>query len=304
MHSTHSVILTVLELVRGYLDLPDDKYDDDYIVRNILPNALEIVWNGISNTTQLPILSTYEIDVVTTQNHYLLPANIAEVWGLVQYNSAGETIRDWQPRNHFNPKGPGWRIEGNHLTFQPNPVQSQTWVLEYAPGADWYIHRGTGGTVTGAKAFTLGTVAQGTRDPRDQGLAGASLRILKKGDDSVTTVEEHAIATYDASAGTLTTRTEFQDYTTSDSVHYEIVPPGMATTALTAAWGVRAAMILGAMANVGQRQRNTLAEEYRSAIKVVRDRVGHFNQRVPKHIDKNTVDHPNRRWRGVYLSNL
>jgi len=53
---------------------------------------------------------------------------------------------------------------------------------------------------------------------------------------------------------------------------------------------IRAAMKIGVSANITKGKREVLKEEYRQAIRTIGDNLTHLQMRVPKHIDKATID--------------
>lgn len=307
MHQTRSVILTIIERIRGYLDATEDKYDDAYVCQHVVMPEFVNVWSRLSQSMNNPIVLRHRITTVSGQQSYQLPPNVGEIWGLYQYGSDDRINREFRPRGgEWTPGGPGWRIEGNTLFFRPAPTSGADWDVLYMPNGDFLMHYGTGtveaeedsssssssssGEEQVLDTFTLTTTPTvGLVDYRPQSYAGGMLRILPTSG----VVEERIIRAYDPQTRVVTVEPAFEYRTAGESVLYEVVP--MAAQALADAVAASGAIRLGVHMDVSQKKGGMLTVEYRKSIKTILDNLNNINQQLPKHYDKKTYANPERK---------
>ena len=289
MHSSGSILYTILERIRGYLDVPDDKYTDSYILRHIVMPEFVNVWSRLALSMENPIVLRHRITTVEGQSSYQLPPNVQEVWGIFKYETTTDRVQqEYAPSgSEWTPGGPGWRIEGNTMFFRPVPTADTDWDILYMPSGDFMMHYGTGTVTTTTEVVLASSPTLGDLERRLNGYGGGMLRVIKKADDSVLTTEERIIQSYVPSTRTITISPALADYTAADSVVYEVVPMG--TQNMASAVAAAGAMNLGVCMNVSQKQMEFFKIQYLSHRKTVMDNLANINQRLPKHYDKKTA---------------
>jgi len=304
MHSTYSVLWTILERARGYTDDTGGKYSDDYLMKHKVMPEFVNVWSRIAQTVSNPILMKFDITLNGTQSQFMLPPHVQEVWALRQYNDNGSLKNDWKPGSPWSSSLGGWRLEGNMLTLDPPPSSgnTDTWTVLYLPSGDFLPHYATDGyvgevesslssddAVGTEKTFKLSaSPALGLLDLRPNAYVGAMLRILNRS-TGTQIVEERIIASYDVEDRQLeVTRPWTFHGDAAATITYEIVPAGMQSLAQAVAG--RVAISMGVDKNVSAKMMQYLDREYRFALKTVLDNLTHMQMRVPKHYDKSTMD--------------
>lgn len=289
MDATNSILLTVIERIRSFMDEPEvsGKYTNSFLVSHVITPAMVDVLTRLSMGTQVPVVLQHTIELVAGTTAYQLPASIGEVWRLAVYDTEGRLQSDWTPSSFWNPWGQGWRLEANQLVFQPQPLVSDTtWVVDYMPTVDIQPHYATDGTLAvDLTEFTLsGSPTLGLVDRRVGAYAGQILRLIPASGP----IEERVIASHDASAGTVTVRTAFTYQSSGGSKRYEIL--GMATQSLCDAITMRSAMKVAVMRGAPERQIKGITLEYQNAMKSLFDRYNNAQVRVPKSWERSTGD--------------
>ncbi len=293
MHSSGSVLRTVCEKTRFYIDDPDldSKYDDDYLVAFVMPPVMEEVLSRVNMMADNPIRLRHNVDVVKGQETYILPPCVRQIYRYSVLDDQGHTIEEALPRGEFNPRGPGWAIEGNELTIRPFPQASRTVSISYIPSGEVHpVFASTGGGLAvDKKTFTFsatpGDVVRGAHDKRVNAYAGSFLRLLNGTNGEV---EERIISDHTVGTG-VTTRTVFDNQPTGDALRqYEVVPFLMET--MMDAISLRMAMKAGVARKISQTHQLAIAVEYRAAIKTVYDNLANLQGRLPDMFDGDTVD--------------
>ena len=320
MDTTFSMLKTVAEKVRFYLDDPDldAKYTDQYLVRYIIGPAMVDVVARLNLNQDNPVVVRHSISLVENQEYYLLPPGIQEVWRLATIDSTGRILTDNKPRGVWNPRGPGWALEGNLLTMRPFPTQAETVDLWYVPSFDVQMHYGTG-VLRGRTVEFATTPTLGLLDRRQNAYAGCVLRLLP---ESPGVVQEMIIASYDAETRTATVRlpfgAEYSDGSSSsqpsatvsggvgssesssssdgfsDTVTYEVAPK--MGQALWEAIACASACKLAVAKNVSEKKLGFLEREYKKAMKTITDNLQNMQMRTGKAFEKNTEDHPSNKF--------
>jgi hypothetical protein len=125
MDSTGGFLDTVIERTRAYLDDAslDAKYDDSFLVRNIISPMFASVASRINNSTTNAISTWIPFPITKGSPYYQLPPCVGEVWRLAQRNNDDWVSREAMPRTEWHYRGPNWKIEGNMMVFTPTPDQ-------------------------------------------------------------------------------------------------------------------------------------------------------------------------------------
>jgi len=294
-----SILHMILEKTRTSLErvAVDLNYSDDYIFRHGIVPEYGRVMSRIMNSASNPVLATQTISLVKDQRYYTIPAGVGEVVRLVELYDDGRVKGELIPRGEFNPRGPGWSIEGIRLSFRPYPQQAKDYELWYIPSFDVVPHYAEDGTLESSRdTLTFGGLTErqiwssqmlGDVDRRNGAYTGCVLRIFGTNDG----VEERQITAHDNTAGDITTPDGFQ--MAAGTVKYEVVPSHM--FAVQDAVCASAIMNLAASSkSVSKSQHAMLVHNFRSAMKTSMDHFTFMQNRVPKHYDKKTVDNENR----------
>jgi len=307
MHSTNSMILTILERVRGYLDesVFDAKYDNDFIVNHSIGPCIAEVMARVNMSMDNPVVLRYQVELVAGQEQYQLPANVGAVWRVALMDEQGNVYWDAYPRGSYHWRGPNWTLEANQILFRPFPTRGRVVEVWYTPTGEFLPHYATDGYMmeNGEWMYLSDDPQYGMVDRRVNAYAGSTLRLLP---DHPGVVEERVIAEHDAYTGMVRVRLPFErweesfggvpEVTSSSSswgglqVTYEIAPAG--AESMYEAISCRAAIKMGAYRNIQTKHRNMLKEEYQAALKTVRDTLSNMQLRTGKYIEKSTVDNP------------
>lgn len=295
MHSTGSFILTVIERVRAYLDDSDlnAKYDEDFIVRHVIPPTIQDIMGRLALMRSDPILLRHAVTIRPDQPYYQLPPCVASVWRLALTTSDGDVLWEAVPRGEFHPCGPNWSIEGNVLSVRASlrgVGGPQTLTLWYVPSGDFVPHySASGGAVVGSGNNTVFTLAAspiwGPVDRRPNAYAGSILRILPP----TGVWQERLIESSDAAALTVTVRLPFEpSLAGSSGIRYEIAPP--MKQYLWEAIATGAALKMGTYKAMAGTRRAGIEIEYRKAMKTCKDMAQMAQGRIGGVIQQPTVD--------------
>ena len=297
MHSTGSFLNTVIERVRGYLDEPSSKYSNDFLMRNVVMPEMVNVLSRLSLNFDNPIVIRQAITIASGTEYYQLPPNVGEIFMLVQLDENNIVTADYKPQGQHHPTGPNWSIEGNLLSVRPLPDKAINLVMFYIPNGDFLPHYATDGAMASdGKSLTLSaSPTLGALDTRPGAYAGATLRILKQG--SNTMLQERIIdshTAYNTGPGLVKTRVAFDaPYNgTLSSVNYEIVPQGFQS--LMQCVSAASAINLAVMKDVSAKKMQFLQIEYRKALKTIGDNLSYMQMRKPKSYQKLTMDNQDR----------
>lgn len=130
----------------------------------------------------------------------------------------------------------------------------------------------------------------GTLDYRENAYCGQTLRILPGGGIRTQEVQIDRHTFTPATTWKIRTRMPFDPGTTPSAITYEIAPPG--SQSLYEAISVCTAMKLGAARKISESHHQRLVLQYRMALKTIGDNLTNANGRMPRHIDRDTVDNP------------
>jgi hypothetical protein len=306
MHSTGSILLTACERVRQYIDSADldAKYDNDYLVNHIMCPSMADVMTRVSMMRGNPIIIRHTLTVSADQEYYILPHGIGQVWRLAVLDEAGNLLREAIPRGEFNPRGPGWKIEGNMIAVRPWPLGGETFDIWYTPSGFACPHYSTAGGriedvsdtsaesssedyVGDGRIFRLGAAATGQLDKRPGAYVGCYLRLLED------VHESRVIVDHDVELGEVQVRLDFNEVPESDTA-YEIVP--YLLEPMLEAVTCRMAMKMGLSMRISRNHMEDLKVEYVSSIKSSHDILANIMGRLPKFFDRETVDNYGNYW--------
>lgn len=150
MHSSGSVILTILERLRAYLDDPDvdGKFSNDYIVRHIIGPAQADIMSRLNNTTECPILHTFDVKLYTDQTRYKLPPAIMEIVAMKLVDEDGLVQGESIPMGVSDPRGQNWALEGVPGAMELYIPTNSSWTRGDINGGNggllqlWYVSSG------------------------------------------------------------------------------------------------------------------------------------------------------------------
>jgi hypothetical protein len=297
MDDTRSVLVTAVKRARAYLDETSSKYTNDDIVQHFIMPQYVYLMDSVNKGSHAPILLRHTITTVQDQMYYDLPPNVGVVWMVGRYDDSEYLWSDFVPRSEFNPAGPGWRIEGNVLSFRPLQPSGNEWVVVYEPNGDFFPHYADGGGtnhrgIVGVGSLTSsGTSSEetpwtvqlasdpslGLLDTRPQAYAGAVLRVLKCTHDSghghvpTEVVEERVIESYDEDTRVVTLRRPLTKYAEGDIVAYEVVPQPWQHQSVASALAAAAALEMGVSKKISQVHHQKIQQQLKHHMGVIRN---------------------------------
>jgi hypothetical protein len=132
--------------VRKHTDEPGTtpKYTDGDIV-DIVSGAFDVVIADININTDHPILVRTTISIVSGQQYYRLPPQVAEVWRIAKLDSDVSTMLwNMHPGSYYNFSGYGFKLEGNSIRLLRDWKESESLELLFVPNGEVYMHKATG----------------------------------------------------------------------------------------------------------------------------------------------------------------
>ena len=164
MDATGGFIQTVIDRTRAYLDDPslDAKYDDNFLVKNVISPMFASIASRINNSTSNPISVWIPFPLTESTEYYALPPCVGEVWRLAIRNSDNYVSREAMPRTEWHYRGPNWKVEGNMIVFSPKPDMNYPDIqLQFMHSGEIMPFR-TNATLVGAPTVTgiTGTAGQ------------------------------------------------------------------------------------------------------------------------------------------------
>lgn len=289
MHSSGAFLNSVLERARSLIEEPvvESQYNDSFLARQVIPPEYAIVLGALSLGMDNPIVMRLTVTITSGTAYWRLPPCVRQVWrlALVPVSGSPNLIKDFWPRGEDHPFGPGWRIEGREIVFDPPVTSDQTWSVWFVPSADVIPHVGTGTIqASGSEVVLSAAPSLGILDRRDQAYMGCTIRVL-----GTTTHEERVIQEYNPTTRVATLRSALTA-NTSGTATYEVAPLGWA--ALWDAVAIRTAIRLGAMRNASEKKLAVLEGLYNRALKAARDQLGNMQGRRTKGFERRSMDHP------------
>lgn len=293
MHSSGSVIYTILERIRAFTDDTDvdAKYTDDYLTRHVIGPSITEIWSRVNQTCDNRIVLRMSIAITANTEYYVLPPIIQEVSRICKLNDGGSILWDWIPQTEMHPIGPGWAIESNTLVLRPFPVVDETLTFWFTPSFSVPVHYATDGacnSTTSATTFTLSSApALGMLDKRENCYTGMILRFLGSG----SVWQERVIVSYDTATRVATLRNPITNAGALTGLTYEIAPP--MHYGMIEAVAASGAMTVGIMRKSSESQNQKLTVKLQQAIKTIRDNYSNLQLRTGKGFARNTIDNPN-----------
>ena len=298
MDSSGSMLKTVIERIRGFLDDPDleAKYSDDYIVRHIMQPSFSSVMSRINNSSTGLVMQRLAMPLTYNVADYQLPPCVGEVWRICYMDESGRVLQEAIPRGLYNLRGPNWKIEGNVLSFLPYPN------ADYATMELWYLHSGdfsSAYSTGGSASFTLNVAKNevtintatppnmGAWDRRPSAYVGQMMRIL----NTTGVYEERIISQWSYVSGTTWTATLRKPLVyaaTGNLPPFEIAPEGSEN--LYEAIAAASALKLASYRKVSGEHFGMIQAAYRDAMKTLMDHYSNLQMRMPKAWEKDTVD--------------
>ena len=267
MHSTGSILMTTIERIRTYLDDPslDAKYDNDFLVRQIIEPEMVNVITAINQGRDEPILCRFSLDALDDEDSRIeLPPNIGVIHRIAKLDGNGVIIDDIAKRDNTDPRGPGWHLDGRDLHIRPDWADDTAgYEVWYTPSGDFTPHySAAGGTLADLNAVTLDTTPDvGGLEPREKGYVGGVLRVWGDGN---TVIQERVITSYNADTKVVGIRTAFTSPIANGAVRYEIVPEFMGQ--IWQAVALASSMNLGVARNINEKHMAYLKEQFGLAL--------------------------------------
>jgi len=274
MHSTGSILMTTLERIRTFLDDPslDAKYDNDFLVRQIIEPEMVNVITAINQNRDEPILCKFSLDALgLNDTHIELPPNIGIIHRITSLNAAGEVLDDIAKRDETDPRGPGWHLDGRDLYLRPDwTPDTAGYEVWYTPSGDFNPHYASSDGTLAADAGTPLVVDQltfaatptvGGIDMRESAYVGGVLRVWS---GNKTVVQERVITSYNANTKVVVVRTGFTTPVVAGEVQYEIVPEFMGQ--IWQAVALASSMNLGVARNINEKHMAYLKEQFSLAL--------------------------------------
>ena len=267
--------MTTITRIRTYLDDPslDAKYDNDFIVRQIIEPEMVNVITALNAQRDEPILCKFRLNAISLgEIRTELPPNVGVIARIAKLNSDDTVSDDIARRDETDPRGPGWHLDGRDLHIRPDfPTATfDSYYVWYMPSGDFAPHYSAAGSAdnlaNGNLVLTLDTTPDvGGLDPRENAYVGGVLRCWNA---AMTIVEERVITGHDVSAGTVTVRTAFSsdidDGSGASTVRYEIVPEFMGH--IWQAVALSCSMNLGVARNINEKHMAFLKEQFGLAL--------------------------------------
>jgi hypothetical protein len=300
MHSTGSMILSILEAMKFYTEEQtlDAKYENSYLVRTVMGPAMADVLSRINHTQDNPILLHHAISVTAGQEFAVLPPYVQEVWWVVEFDADGNIRSDWRPMGRRNPAGPGWILDGNSIRFMPKATFTGTIYIGYVPNGNAALHysSGTVQTVGSQSSVVLATSpTYGMLDRLKDAYVGSYFRLLGSGK----IWEERIITAYSQAtlaAPAITLRNDLtRTIANGESLEYEVCAP--IVLAMWEAIAARASLKLLTSRNASGAKYQMVQAEYAASLKTVRDNLSNLQMRTGKGVERDTLDNPYGLWR-------
>lgn len=295
MHSTGSFLKTVLERVRGTVNLPDvdGMFKNPYLISNSIMPVMDDVWTRIAMTTDRVIVTRFPLTITANTEYFTLPPIMQEVHRIAKFNDDRVIEWDWRPRPMKHVRGPGWRIEGNTLVIQPTLSADTECDIWFTPSWSVAPHYATDGVLRGVASNQCSTVtlsaspAMGLLDKRESSYVGFIYRYL-----TGNVWQERIIDAYDPVTRYATLRrplTNLAGPGDITGVTYEVAPYLHQCVWQAIAMGAAINISMGKVTGIHAQQ---MIQAYNTAIKTARDQFTNFVNRLPQTYEKGTMDNP------------
>lgn len=289
-------LTTTIRRIRTMVDEPDvdAKYDDDYLIADVIEPACAQVWDDVNLTASDAIVARMTLSMVSGTLDYLLPPIVGKLWRVSVKNSVTDlSEREAVPRSPLHAWGGGYEIHGNVLRFSPAPTETVAVVIEFTPVMDVRMHKGTGSRDTGdTTSLTLdSTPTQGVLDNRPNAYVGCMIRILDDGSTPISE-QERIVTSYDNTTGEALVSPAFSPALGSGTITYEITPP--TSKAFYNVVAMRGALTLLASKGGSDNRYMKVMREYQAAIRALRNVTTWREARVGPRFHSDTVDNRDR----------
>ena len=290
MHSTGSIIYTILNRVRSFLDEPtlDAKFTNDYLVRHVVYPEMGSIFNMLLAARENPIILQTTVNFETTSEYYELPPSVAKVHRVAKVNADGTIDTEVPIASNSSPESVGWFVEGRELHVRPYPSENTSdYTIWHTPASGATPHYSAAGGSLSADRTTLTldtTPDLGDLDHRPNAYVGAIVRVWVNEEGEPARVHESVISahTIGTSGVTVLLRTNAPTWTglgAQDSVQYEILPLYM-----DQAWqsvAISCAINLGVSRNISEKQMSFLQGQLQQSLKSVSGSLNIENNEVP-----------------------
>ncbi len=275
MHSSGSLLYTILNRVRSFLDEPtlDAKFSNDYMVRHVLIPEMANIISMLTDVRGNPVVIQQSLSLTTSGEYYELPPSIGKVYRLAKMDSEKNIVAEIPFRTPQNSEDAGWWLEGRELHVRPLPGSVVTdYSLWYTPSGNIVPHySAAGGTMNiPGNQLTLDlTPDLGDLDQREDAYVGCILRVWTHA--APDKVAETVITSYDINETTDTATVDLREalaapFLTSD-VKYEIVPYFM--DQIWQAVSLSCAVNLGVSRNISEKQMAFLQGQLKSTLQAI-----------------------------------
>ena len=306
MDATGGFLATVIERTRAYLDDAslDAKYDDNFLIRNIITPTFASIASRINNSTTNSISTWIPFPLTKGLAYYQIPPCVGEVWRLAMRNDDDWVSREAMPRTEWHYRGPNWKVEGNMLVFTPTPDQDYDDLeLQFMHNGEIQPFRLTSATLSAPSGsldtltFPLSTTPLlGTIDRRDNSYLGCVVRLLT----TTGVIEERIISTWtkDSTNWKIVVRRPFtSNYSAGTVTNVEIAPFGL--DSLYEAVAIGSAMKFSIYKKISGTQFQMLQLQYKDAMKTAMDHFSNKQMRTGKYFERSTADNSLNDWRNI-----
>jgi len=273
-----------VSLIRKMTDEPSvsPKYTDADLVE-LIQSAFDTIISDINLNSDHPIVVRHNISVSGTQQDYLLPPNVGEIWHIAKINDSTQ-LPGWEiwPSNEWDFSGRGFTIQGNMVHLMTPWNQPWTLQISYIPNGEPAIHKATASAGTASSITFPASVTDGTLDIRPNAYAGYLVRIL----ENTGAGQERVVSAYDTPTGVATIRPDWTTTPDNTSV-YEVLP--YYSRLIKHVVCLQAALdILGNEAN--QKRTASLERRLSTKMRAFRLMLEKKNSRFPGHMNSDTTD--------------
>lgn len=284
----------MLQCIRQVLDEPAEnvKYTDQQLL-SYARSAWSTVIQDLFNVADNPIVLRFDITVSSAAQEYVLPPIVGEILELAKIDSDTDLYL-WEevPSSRWNPAGPGFIIEGNVIRFSPKWQETHTLRLTFIPTGDMTVHTGDTTTFTATTVTMDDSPTTGALDLRENGYAGAILRILSAtwGGGEKQHVQERVVSSYDATTRVATVSPAFNPVPSAGTLTYEIVPMLYNLLEMTVCF-YTASMLLAIEGPA--RKQAAVEKKYAEMLRALRLRVANIENRIGDRFQHDTPQNRN-----------
>jgi len=247
-----------IQHVREATNEPVAKYSDARVIY-YLEQACAVELGDIFQQADGPNTCLWELSLQSGVRHYARPPHIQSIYAIFKANDNYE--RQWfvAPRGRSSAFGPGISFDNHMITVEPTVQRDETLHVWYGTTGEIKLCTGPVASGSTASCIRLDTPTLGTRDPRANGYAGATVRITAT--DGRVEDRHVSSSTFDGTTHTVCPVPDFTIPVTGGT--YELVPAFGALFLSAIAYGAA----LDMMAPDTKVNRIKRVEERRSAVR-------------------------------------